>query len=92
MSTAALRKGNEELLAGNLFAKDGLNLPCAVYRSLLETVALNPKKKHFKKIIEHLITYQDKEAVESSLIELITYIGIDQRYPVLMGQTMKYFL
>ncbi len=85
MSTAAIRKGNEELLAGNLFAREGLNLGCDVYRSLLETVALNPKKKHFKKIIEHLIAYQDKAAVSPDLIELISYIGIDQRYPVLMG-------
>lgn len=91
-STAGIRKGSEDLLAGNLFARENLNLGNAVYRSLLETVALNPKKKHFKKIIEHLISYQDKTQVDPALLELISYIGIDQRFPVLMGQTFKYFL
>jgi len=53
------------LLAGNLFARDGINLGPQAYRSLLETVALHPKKKHFKKIIEHLIKYEDKVNVDS---------------------------
>jgi hypothetical protein len=45
------RKGSEDLLEGNLFAREDMNLGSHVYRSLLETVALYPKKKHFKKII-----------------------------------------
>ena len=45
------RKGSEDLLEGNLFAREDMNLGSQVYRSLLETVALYPKKKHFKKII-----------------------------------------
>ena len=49
------RKGSDELLEGNLFAREGMNLGSQVYRSLLETVALYPKKKHFKKIIQHII-------------------------------------
>ena len=49
------RKGSEELLEGNLFAREGMNLGSQVYRSLLETVALYPKKIHVKKIIQHII-------------------------------------
>lgn len=49
----------------------------SAYRSLLETVALHPKKKHFKKIVAHLTEYEDKENVDSQLIDLITFIGID---------------
>ena len=60
--------------------------------SLLETVALNPKKKHFKKIIEHVISYNDPSDIDSSVIDLINFIGIEQKYPILLGQTMKYLI
>jgi hypothetical protein len=49
--TKEQRKGKEDLLEGNLFTLPQMNLGSAVYKSLLETVALHPKKKHFKKII-----------------------------------------
>ena len=77
LTTKDIRKGNEDLMVGNLFTLENLNLPPAVYRSLLETVALHPKKKHFKKIIQHLIYHSDPQNVSAELIELITYIGID---------------
>ena len=32
------------------------------------------------------------ENVSSDLIDLITYVGIDQKYPILLGSTMKYLL
>ncbi len=94
ISTKELRKTqeSEDILAGNIFAKDGMNLGPSVYRSLLETVALHPKKKHFKKIVSHLTQFENKENVESQLIDLITFIGIDQKYPVFLGQTMKFLL
>jgi hypothetical protein len=55
MYNKAARKAgdSDDLLVGNLFR--GVNFKPSVYRSLLETVALQPKKKHFKKIMEHLI-------------------------------------
>jgi len=79
ISTKELRKEKEgdDILAGNIFAKEGINLGPSVYRSLLETVALHPKKKHFKKIVAHLMQFESKENVESQLIDLITFIGID---------------
>jgi hypothetical protein len=36
-----------------------------VYRSLLETVALHPKKKHFKKIVQHMMQFENKENLDS---------------------------
>lgn len=59
ITTAETRKeeDKEDLLAGNIFAKQGINLGSIAYRSLLETVALNPKKKHFKKILDHMDRY-----------------------------------
>jgi len=92
--TKEARQKSEEgdLLEGNLFCKENVNLGPAVYRSLLETMALYPKKKHFKKLIQHVIRYEDKENITPELLHLITYIGIDQGYPILMGHTMKYFL
>lgn len=92
ITTKEIRKGSNDLLEGNLFTKNGLSLGPAVYRSLLETVALKPKKKHFKKIIQHMIEYEERENIPSELLELVAFIGIEQKYPVLLGQTMKYFL
>jgi hypothetical protein len=36
--------------------------------------------------------YQDREGVDSDLIDLITFIGIENKYPILLGATMKHFL
>jgi len=94
ITTAEQRKqeDGEDLLAGNIFAVKDINLGSIAYRSLLETVALYPKKKHFKKILDHMILYQDREGVDSDLIDLITFIGIENKYPILLGTTMKHFL
>ena len=92
ITTAKERQGATDLLEGNIFAKDGINLPAQVYESLLETMILYPKKKHFKKVIQHIIRFNDKENISGDLLSLITNIGIDHQYPILMGQTMKYFL
>lgn len=94
ITTAEQRKEDdkEDLLAGNIFAKKDINLGSIAYRSLLETVALYPKKKHFKKILDHMELYQDREGVDSDLIDLITFIGIENKYPILLGATMKHFL
>ena len=69
----------EDLLAGNLFhqLKGDFKMPNQAYVSLLQSVALNPKKKHFKKILQYLVLNEKPEDVESELIDLITFIGID---------------
>lgn len=62
------------------------------YKSLLETLVLDPKKKHLKKVVAHLCEFEPKEKVDPHLINLIVKIGIEQKYPVLLGKTMKFFM
>ena len=62
------------------------------YKSLLETLVLDPKKKHLKKVVAYLSEFEPKEKVDPYLIELIVKIGIEQKYPVLLGKTMKFFM
>jgi len=95
MQTKAARKAgdSEDLLVGNLFR--GVNLNASVYRSLLESVALHPKKKHFKKIVEHMIESQYNEnsaQIPGDIIDLVVTIGIEQKYPVYIGQSLKTML
>lgn len=80
-----------DLLAGNLFKKD-FEMPTEGYISLLETMALKPKKKHLKKIVQHIIRTKKPEDVDTEVIDMITFVAIDQKYPVLIGNTLKYFL
>lgn len=92
-TTLAERKAGDkdDLLTGNLFTKPGVKLGKSVYKSLLETVALQPKKKHLKKIIEHMMRHSGTQ-VAPELLDLAVYIGIEQRLPILMGHYMKHFL
>lgn len=94
ISTKRQRKNGDgdELLAGNLFHEQDMNMPEQAYKSLLQSVALQPKKKHFKKILQYVVLNEKPENVSSDLIDLITYVGIDQKYPILLGSTMKYLL
>ena len=94
VTTKSVRKAEDkdDLLAGNLFASNQVDLPTEAYKSLLQTVALAPKKKHFKKIIEHLLRFKEPEQVDTQVIDMINYIGIEQQYPILLGQTIKYML
>jgi len=52
LTTKEQRRGATDLLEGSLFRE--VTLDPSVYESLLESVAMNPKKKHFKKIIQHI--------------------------------------
>ena len=36
--------------------------------------------------------FEEKENVDHHLINLIIKIGIEEKYPVLLGQSMKFFL
>lgn len=94
LSTKEERKGRdkESVLFGNIFAQKKISLTYFGYKSLLETLVLEPKKKHLKKVIAHLSEFEEKENVDPYLISLMVKIGIEQQYPVLLGRTMKYFL
>ena len=82
----------ENVLLGNIFAQKKVALTYFGYRSLLETLVLDPKKKHLKKVIAHMSEFEKKEKVDGSLISLIVKIGIEQKYPVLLGKTMKFLM
>ena len=95
ITTKADRAGGndrEDVLLGNIFAQKKVSITYFGYKSLLETLVLDPKKKHLKKVIAHLSEFEPKEKVDSSIINLIVKIGIDQKYPVLLGKTMKFFM
>lgn len=54
------RDSGEDLLFGNIFAEKKVPLTYFGYKSLLETLVLEPKKKHYKKVVRHLIEFEDK--------------------------------
>lgn len=47
-------RDKDNILAGNIFADKKVSLTTFGYKSLLETLSLYPKKKHFKKVITYL--------------------------------------
>lgn len=95
IATKELRKEVDDkvkLLAGNIFAEKGMSMHPDVYRSLLETLTMRPNKKHFKKIVAYIRQCEKKEDVDPMLIDQIVSIGIDQRYPVTLGQLVRDFI
>lgn len=92
ISTKEERKGEKDLLAGNIFAQKGLQLPIDVYLSLLHTVTVIPKKKHFKKIVDYLVKYEDVNRIPQNLINQIINVGIANQYPETIGQYMRDFI
>jgi hypothetical protein len=45
-------------LAGNIFAQKEMKIHAIIYKNLLETMTLKPKKKHYKKLIEYIRKYE----------------------------------
>jgi len=75
LSTIEQRKVNENgvlvskdkgarLLLGNIFAERNMQLSPIVYHDMLETVAINQKKKHFKKIVEYIQKYETSQSLK----------------------------
>jgi hypothetical protein len=48
------RKNSKDLLEGNIFAKKGMKMHPMIYKNLLQTLTVRPKKKHFKKVVEYI--------------------------------------
>lgn len=67
--TRELRKEDDTLLAGNIFFKKGFNLHEDVYKSLLETLTMRPKKKYFKKISEYIRKREDVKTMKPQLLD-----------------------
>lgn len=95
VSTKQLRKqqDKDDLLVGNIFHdQESFKMPKQAYISLLQSVSIQPKKKHYKKIIQFMVLNESANELSSDLIDMLTFIGIDQKYPVLLGSTMKFLL
>lgn len=59
---------------------------------MFETLTINPKKKHFKKIVQHMLQYENKDVIDEDLIALFIRIGINQKWPVTLGRVVKQLL
>ena len=80
ITTKADRAGGndrENVLFGNIFAQKKVSVTYFGYKSLLESLVLDPKKKHLKKVIAHLSEFEPKEKVDATLVSLIVKIGIE---------------
>jgi hypothetical protein len=80
ITTKADRAGGndrENVLFGNIFAQKKVSITYFGYKSLLESLVLDPKKKHLKKVIAHLSEFEPKEKIDATLVSLIVKIGIE---------------
>ena len=80
ITTKAERAGGNDrdnVLVGNIFAQKKVSITYFGYKSIIETLVLDPKKKHLKKVVAHLCEYEAKEKVDTTLINLIVKIGIE---------------
>jgi len=66
-----------------------MSLSDDIYRSLLETMSINPKKKHFKKICEYVRKHEKIEDVKPVLLDHIINVGIRHGYPITLGQFVR---
>lgn len=62
-----------------------MSLPSEVYTSLLQTVAVLPKKKHFKKIVNYMLKHENVENIPNHVINQIIDVGIANQYPMTLG-------
>ena len=79
----------EDLLKGNIFAAKKVSIPVDVYKSLLHTVMVRPKKKHYKKIINYMRKYEPVDQVPMHLLDQVISVGIENKYPVTLGQLVR---
>lgn len=95
LCTRELRAGGNDknnLLYGNIFADKKVSLPEEVYRSLLQTLVINPKKKHYKKLIAYIKEVERPERVTPTLLDRVVTVGISSVYPVTLGTTVRDFI
>lgn len=60
-----------------------------MYNSILHTLVIMPKKKHFKKLLEYIKRVEPVENVTPLLIDKLIEIGIESRYPVTVGRWVR---
>ena len=79
----------KDLLSGNLFNN---HISQVGYKSLLHSVLLTGKKKHFKKIIMHMNKFLKPEDFNDEIIQKVIEISVVHDFPILLGKTMKDFI
>lgn len=89
ISTEAERKEATNLLEGNLFAEKKMKMHPLIYKNLLQTLTVRPKKKHYKKIVEYIQKLEDNNNVSMQLLDQIINIGIDHQYPTTLGKMVR---
>jgi hypothetical protein len=77
-----------DLLSGNIFKT---SVSPIGYKSLLHSVLIKGKKKHFKKILQHMNTYLKAEEIDDEIVGKVIGIAEAYSYPILLGKTMKEF-
>lgn len=90
-TTEKLRKeadGND-LLVGNIFNN---HLSITGYKSLLHSVLLTGKKKHFKKILTHMVKHLPAEQINDDVVQKTIEIAVCHEFPILLGKTMHQFV
>jgi hypothetical protein len=56
-------ENQNDLLVGNIFANKNMSINESIYKSLMETLTLYPKKKHFKKLAAYIREHEEIEKV-----------------------------
>ena len=60
-----------------------------VYISLLHTLKMKQKKKHFKKVVAYIRKFSDPNDLSPILIDQIISIGIEMQIPITLGQLVR---
>ena len=66
----------ENILLGNIFADKNMTLHPMIYKNLLDTLGMMPKKKYFKKIVEYIQKYENEKEVQPLMLDQIISLGI----------------
>mmetsp|Transcript_4313 Transcript_4313/g.7289 ORF Transcript_4313/g.7289 Transcript_4313/m.7289 type:complete len:464 (-) Transcript_4313:184-1575(-) len=82
----------DKILMGNLFVQNKIPLRAPIYHSLLETLTVRPKKKHYKKLVEYLLKHEKEENVSPMVLDHLTQVAINLNYPLTIGKYMRDFI
>jgi hypothetical protein len=83
------RTAGTDLLEGNIFDNQVSKIG---YQSLLHSVLVNGKKKHFKKTLEHMQKYMDSSEINDEIVSKVIDVSSQHDFPILLGLTMKNFM
>ena len=87
--TKADRKASSDLLEGNLF---DCWMGETAYKSILDTVNITGKKKHYQKVFKHILEHLPDKKIPDSLLLRIIEGCKEYEYPVMLGKFFKQML